>query len=329
MSAPAREDVGVVVIGRNEGLRLKICLESVIGRATHVVYVDSGSTDGSVETARGLGASVVELDMNVPFTAARARNAGLEELLERAHDLRFVQFVDGDCEVVSDWLDKALEFLEQRADVAVVCGRRRERYPDASIYNALCDIEWNTPVGEARYCGGDALMRVAALRAVNGYRPDMIAGEEPELCVRLRAHGWKIWRLDADMTLHDAAMTRFHQWWKRTKRAGHAFAHGAYLHGAPPVRHSVTEVRRACFWGFGLPVVTLVLSALLSPAFLLLLLAYPAQVIRLGLRADVPKRSRWPHAALLVLGKFPEFLGVLKFHLDRLVGRRSYLIEYK
>ena len=63
--------LGVVAIGRNEGERLRRCLNSVVGRGHTVVYVDSGSTDGSTELARELGADVVELDLSLPFTMAQ------------------------------------------------------------------------------------------------------------------------------------------------------------------------------------------------------------------------------------------------------------------
>ena len=179
--------VGIVAIGRNEGERLRACLQSVIPRAALVVYVDSGSTDGSTVMARGSGGEVVELDMRIPFTAARARNEGFKRLRQLAPDLPYVHFVDGDCEVVGVWIETAAAFLDAHHDVAVVCGRRRERYPTQSIYNHLCNIEWDTPVGETSACGGDALMRVEAFEQVGGYRGDLIAGEEPELCVRLRA----------------------------------------------------------------------------------------------------------------------------------------------
>jgi glycosyltransferase involved in cell wall biosynthesis len=54
--------VGVVVIGRNEGERLKRCLISATTQSTRVVYVDSGSSDNSPAIARDLGADVVDLD---------------------------------------------------------------------------------------------------------------------------------------------------------------------------------------------------------------------------------------------------------------------------
>ncbi len=183
------------MIGRNEGKRFVRCLDSLLGRVNPIVYVDSGSTDGSIEYAREHGVEVVELDSSIPFTAARARNAGLDRAQELTPDAELVMFVDGDCEVNPEWLTTAERFLDEHEDYAVVCGRRRERHPGASVYNYLCDVEWNTPVGDARGCGGDAVMRVRAFTAVGGFNASLIAGEEPELCVRLRAAGWKIRRL--------------------------------------------------------------------------------------------------------------------------------------
>ena len=320
--------LGVVAIGRNEGERLRRCLLSVLPSAAAVVYVDSGSTDGSAQMARDLGATVVDLDMSLPFTAARARNEGFRRL-RRAAALDYVQFVDGDCEVVQGWLPRAKSFLDDHADVAAVCGRRRERHPERSIYNLLCDLEWDTPVGEARACGGDVLMRAGAVEQVGGYRDNLIAGEEPELCVRLRAAGWKVWRLDAEMTLHDAAMTRFGQWWSRATRAGFAFAEGARLHGKPPERHWVRESRSAWLWGFVLPVAILLSVAVWGPGALWLALIYPMQVVRLSLRGGAPTRARAVRAFFLVLGKFAEAWGQLRYTWRELRGGPARLIEYK
>ena len=216
--------LGVVAIGRNEGKRLNRCLASLASYHVPVVYVDSGSTDGSTELARRLGAFVVELDMSRPFTMARGRNAGFDELEKIDPQIRFIQFVDGDCEMVAGWLEHAYAIIENRPDVAAVSGRRRERFPEQSIYNRLADIEWTSPAGEAKYCGGDVLVRVDAFRQVKGYNATLIAGEDPDLSVRLRQHGWLILRIDAEMTLHDMAMTRFSQWWRRSTRSGYAFA---------------------------------------------------------------------------------------------------------
>jgi GT2 family glycosyltransferase len=319
---------GVVAIGRNEGERLKRCLRSA-GGAARLVYVDSGSRDGSVAWARSEGIDVIELDMRLGFTAARARNAGFRRLMEREPELPFVQFVDGDCELREAWPGQALTFLVKTPGACAVFGRRRERHPERSIYNRICDAEWNVLPGEVRACGGDVMMRTAALQGVGGYREDFIAGEEPELCVRLRAAGWSIWRIDGEMTLHDAAITRFAQWWRRNVRSGYAFATGRHAHGAPPERLWVWECRRALIWGIGIPLATFAGTVLLGPPALAVLLIYPMQFLRRIPRQPGPGSDRVKFAFFEVLGRFAEGIGQLRFLLDRLLERRSQIVEYK
>jgi glycosyltransferase involved in cell wall biosynthesis len=321
--------IGAVVIGRNEGERLRVSLRSLIHSVGLIVYVDSGSTDGSASLAREIGAVVLELDLTLPFTAARARNAGFQSLRLLAPQLIYVQFVDGDCEVDSQWLWVAMNFLDQNENVAAVCGRRRERFPEKSIYNRMCDAEWNTPVGATKGFGGDVLMRVDAMEQTGGYREDLIAGEEPELCIRLRAAGWQIWRLDAEMTRHDAAMTRFSQWWRRTVRCGYAFAQGSHLHGAPPTRHWVWETRRAWLWAVCLPFAIVLCTILGSALAWFLVLIYPAQILRQILRSSGSIGDRILSGFFQVLARFPETWGEILFVRDRLAARKAQLIEYK
>jgi glycosyltransferase involved in cell wall biosynthesis len=309
---------------------LRRCLESLGNFHSRTVYVDSGSTDASVALAHGYGVVVLNLDMSVPFTAARARNAGFWKLLQLHSSLDYVFFVDGDCEVVSGWIDSAVAFLEHNPEIGVVFGYRRERHPDASAYNRLCDLEWqDIPVGESKACGGDIIARVAAIKQVDGYRAAMICGEEPEMCVRLRRCGWRIWRIDANMTLHDAAMYRFGQWWRRAVRGGFGFAQGAHLHGASPERHWVAECRRTWMWGLLIPGTILLLSVTVSWKMLALLAVYPLQIVRLAVRGRHSTRENWLRAGALVVGNFPEMLGQLQFLRDRILHVRSRLIEYK
>jgi GT2 family glycosyltransferase len=321
--------VGIVAIGRNEGERLNTCLRSILGGPAPVVYVDSGSTDRSVSVAHDAGSEVVQLDPQVPFTAARARNSGFERLCQLEPDLVYVQFVDGDCEVVASWIENAVAFLDSHRDVAVVHGRRRERYPARSIYNTFCDIEWDTPIGEAKACGGDALIRIVAFEQAGRYREDVIAAEDNELCVRLRAAGWRIWRVNLEMTVHDAAMTRFSQWWRRTVRCGYAFAQGAHLHGALPERHFVWESRRAWLWGVWLPVVCLGAVIAFGPWGLLTWLIYPLQMMRQMMRNSGPFRQRVASSIFQVVARFPEAVGQIKFLRDRLFRHKAVIIEYK
>jgi glycosyltransferase involved in cell wall biosynthesis len=328
MTADQPDNFGVVVIGRNEGERLKKCLKSALKAAT-TVYVDSGSSDGSLELARTMGADVVELDRMSPFTAARARNIGYKRLRDFVPALKYVQFMDGDCELNDTWPSIAITYLDSHRSVSAVLGRRRERYPDRSIYNRMCDNEWNTPLGEVLACGGDVMMRASAFEAVGGYRRELIAGEEPELCVRLRAAGGKVWRLDHEMTLHDAAMLHFGQWWRRQTRSGYAFALGAYLHGDRPERHWVWESRRAMLWGVLFPFSVIISLLHFGSIAAVMLLIYPLQMMRRMTHRSGSWRSRAQFAFFEQLSRFPEAIGQSRFALDRLFRRRSRLIEYK
>ncbi len=324
MTEAPSPSIAVILIGRNEGPRLDQALTSLHEVTGPVIYVDSGSTDQSVALAKSHGADVVELDMSMPFTAARARNAGLERLNGLGLDSEsYVQFMDGDCALQDGWLPAARGFLDTHPEVAAVCGRRRERNPGGSVYNWLTDHEWDTPVGEARACGGDVLMRLEALRQVGGYNPELIAGEEPDLCLRMRQNGWRIWRIDVEMTWHDAAMTKFRQWWQRCRRAGHAFAEGAAMHGHLPERYNVVETRRALIWGAGLPL-AIVLGCLFTPLAVFLAGLWGLKLLKLRLAG-----MAWRRAFFLTLGNLPEAQGALGYFMSRVIKRERHLIEYK
>jgi glycosyltransferase involved in cell wall biosynthesis len=321
-------ELGIVAIGRNEGDRLKRCIASLPGDAA-IVYVDSGSNDGSLQWAQATGIEVASLDMQIGFTAARARNLGFRHLLKVTPNIQYVQFVDGDCELIHSWPRAAISYLEDHPEAAAVFGRRQERFPDRSIYNWLCDLEWNTPIGEARAFGGDVMLRVSALQMVDGYRDELVAGEDPELSIRLRRAGWKLIRLDTSMTLHDAAISRFTQWWRRNVRSGYAFALGAELHGSTPERHWVWESRRAWLWGFWLPIFCAAANFYLGAAGVLIWLVYPFQSVRLALRANGSFHDRLAIGFFQILSRFPESWGQIKYLVDRSFGRQRTIIEYK
>ncbi|MCC0176150.1 glycosyltransferase [Waterburya agarophytonicola K14] len=326
-----KRELGLVVIGRNEGDLLRQCLLSAIAVVPYIVYVDSGSTDNSVTMARSLGVEIVELDLSRPFTAGRARNEGFFYLTAQYPQIELVQFVDGDCEIVDGWLTTAQETLEAEPNIAIACGRRRERYPDKFIYNRLCDLEWDTPVGEIKACGGDFMVRVTAFQWVGGFNPTLIAGEEPELCIRLRQQHRQILRIDADMTLHDACMTTIGQWWQRAVRGGYAYAEGSWLYGKTAERHWVKESRSIWFWGLILPLLIVVLLLPTNNFSLLLLGLYPLVIYRVyqSLDRQIARKDAWSYAIHCILSKFPQIQGQIRFHWARLQGKRSNLIEYK
>jgi len=328
-----RADITVVVIGRNEGERLHRCLESVRNQIDCVVYVDSASIDGSVELAGSMGAHVVELDASAPLTAARARNAGFAFVVESVADAEYVQFVDGDCEVAPGWLEQAAEFLDEHSEYGLVCGRLRERHPEASIYNRLCDLEWDRPAGDIDCCGGIFMVRVAAFVEAGGFDVALRAGEEPELCHRLRQHGWQLHRLDCDMALHDAAMTRFSQWWHRSVRCGEGYA-TICRSGSRTGRLYRRQRASALLWAVCLPGVglaALAASFWLPWLWLISLLALTAlgaqgwRIFRQRRQCGTPPAPSALYATFCLLAKWPQAWGILRksVAVERHSGRNS------
>jgi cellulose synthase/poly-beta-1,6-N-acetylglucosamine synthase-like glycosyltransferase len=267
----------------------------------------------------------------VPFTAGRARNVGFDRLLATHPEVEFVQFLDGDCMLDAQWIERAGQLLETDERLVIACGRRREMFPERSIYNRMCDIEWDTPVGEASACGGDFLVRVRAFREIGGFDASLIAGEEPEMCHRLRSRGGRISRAPFEMTLHDAAMTSFGQWCRRVERAGYAYFRVAAKHVSSPERIWVREVASIAVWSTW--PLAVALAACVTPWAWLGLLIYPLQWLRTERRLQADRGLEGPlarrYAAACVLGKFLEMRGVLRALVDLLSGRRSGIIEYK
>jgi glycosyltransferase involved in cell wall biosynthesis len=328
---PNPPDLSVVIIGRNEGERLERCIltaQAIEGwTPKEILYVDSGSTDGSPDLAAQLGATVLPLPPGA-FTAARARNLGW-----RHASGSLILFLDGDTILNSEFPLAALTELQKDAANAAAWGHRREVCPCLSIYVRVLDLDWVYAPGETLFFGGDVLVRRSSLEAVNGFDETLIAGEEPEMCRRMRNAGWRIQHIDKPMTLHDLAITRFSQYWRRAQRAGYAFAAVSTRFRSTSDPFWAEDARRnrvrGLFWLLA-PVFALAASvALLSlwpfTIWLLLLLAVAARTA---------VQNRWkgaPSSTLLLYGfhshlqQIPIFLGQLQF----LFNRNKALMEYK
>ena len=325
---------GIVAIGRNEGQRLRACLDSLAPTGLPVVYVDSASTDNSVEIARSQGAEVVALDMDTPFTAARARNSGYQRLLQLHPQIQYVQFIDGDCQLAPGWIEAALKQFSADPTTAAVIGHLHEKNENLTPYNKLCALEWRSPVGRITDYGGFggiSIIRRDVLDSLNGFNPEVIAGEDSELGVRMKLAGFEVDKIDHHMATHDAEMTRFIQWWKRAVRAGHAIGHRAFLNGRTAAKDSVRERKSTWFWGAIIPAIILIGLVPTKGLSLLLLSGYGL----LGYRIYKFRRSVGdsPAEALLysrynLLAKFANFIGLLKFQLNRWRGKYE-IIEYK
>jgi len=329
-----RREMIAVVIGRNEGARLECSVRSVQAAGLSVVYADSGSTDASLNVARQLGVPVVELDPARPFSAGRGRNEGLEEALRRWPSAIYALFLDGDCELSPAFPEASAAKLEQQPDCAIVTGHLSERHPDASVYNRLCAIEWQSPAGpmeSLNALGGIMVVRVSAFQQVGGFNINAIAGEEPDLGARLQMAGYSIVKIDAPMAVHDAHIMSFRQWWRRAVRGGHALAHRYAEHGRTGIRDGRREVASDLFWGLALPVGIVVLIVLTRGLSVLALSGYGVLIWRVFRRyrqTGLSKADAWLVARFIVYSKFAHVEGIARYCWNRLRGNFK-IIEYK
>ncbi len=323
-----RSRVGAVAVGRNEGARLRLCLASLVPQADALVYVDSGSADGSPALARAMGVEVLELDPQRPFSAARGRDEGARLLLARG-GLDHLQFVDADCLVEPGWVAAAAEALDADPSLGIVTGWRREEDPRRNLFHGLLEEEWHGPTGEIDACGGDMMVRAEAYLAAGGFDARLVSSEDEEFVWRLRARtGLRAVRLPRPMTVHDARMDRLGQWWRRMVRAGLGFEEVAARF---PANHRGERLRAWVYAG-AVPGIALLGLLLGQPLLLLALLAWPLNWARTarGLRGrGLPWARAGGQAALLVLAKLPTLQGMLAWRLRRMRGVGPRLIEYK
>jgi cellulose synthase/poly-beta-1,6-N-acetylglucosamine synthase-like glycosyltransferase len=295
-----------------------------------VIYADSGSIDGSVQLAQSMGARTITLQPERP-SAALGRNAGW-----RAANGSIVLFLDGDTILHPQFVAESLsEFAD--SEIAVVWGHRRELYPERSIYIRTLDLDWIYLAGRTPYCGGDALFLRDVLAKVNGFDETLIAGEEPELCRRIAAIGFSILHVDRPMTGHDLAIYRWRQYWKRSTRAGHAFAEVSDRFKATDQSFWTEESKRnrnRALFLVGLALMGLSGTIFLRSPWPLLLVCLFFGVIAMRSAWKVRWKSKDVFALALYgihshLQQVPIYVGQLQYKINRRRGKRAMLVEYK
>jgi GT2 family glycosyltransferase len=305
--------VGIIVIGRNEGDRLKRSLQSVIALDLPTIYADSGSTDQSVKYAESLGISVVKVDMSIPPNASRARNLGFQQLLLKYPYIEYVQFLDGDSRLIKEWIHEGLEIFFENPPVAIVCGTIHEDMQSPSVYSRLFELEWRKTNGEIAACSGIMLIRSSVFNDVKGFDPQIIAAEDDDLCIRVRQKGWKILKIESHMATHEANISSFSQ-------------------GFTSERHFVRQTLSAIAWGFILPLCALVPVFWTHGRSLLFLFGYPILFFRILYNSY---KKNWTlnegllYAFYGTIAKFAHVIGIVKYLWDKIRGKQAKIIEYK
>jgi glycosyltransferase involved in cell wall biosynthesis len=334
-----KSELGIVIIGRNEGERLRSSCMSALREATNIVYVDSGSTDSSIIIAKDASLPVIELDRETAFTAARARNEGYKYLVHKFPTIKFIQFVDGDCELIEGWCQEAINQINTDPTIAIVAGKLLEINPEVSVYNRMGDFEWNfVKPGIVEAVGGIFMVRCSAFEQVGGFNSSIPAGEEPELCQRLRQKDFIIVRLDRHMAWHDLAMLYFTQWWIRQIRGGYGGFDVALRFG---IKRYARNALRAVVWSSlgGATILFIILLICTQNIFGFgflsagLLCLFCMQFLRISFSCVRKTQVGWnlafKYSFFTMLSLFGQFFGIIQYGFDFLKNNKVRLIEYK
>jgi len=275
MIPESNQTVAIIAIGRNEGDRLKSCLRAAMAGARTVVYVDSGSEDGSAEYAASVGCIVVQLDPAQPFSAARARNEGFACVMEHEPDVDLFSL----SMATATWLTVG----SSAASRPSMSGRM---WPLPADMCARSIPKQPSITSCATWSGSRCRGRLALAAASSWCAPRLPRSRRlPSRCNCRR--GTRVLRAGAACGLEDSAGgcgdgsprcgdDALQPVGRRALRSGHAYAQVAALHGKSDERYYVRDCRRIWIWGLVLPAGALCLAPFtygLSLAAMLILYA--------------------------------------------------------
>jgi GT2 family glycosyltransferase len=219
----------VIVTGRNVQNTLRACLSSIrnleFSDRLHVIYVDGGSTDQSVQIAREF--DNVEILTEQSGTPAGGRNAGLAKARGE-----ICAFTDADCRVSSQWLERARTRLQDPAIGGV--GGPLLPVTLGSLESRLVYYGYSSPLGsagsiqaavyenvrDARSLSlGNAIFKRDLLMQLGGFDTSLRFCEDYDLGARIRAAGQR--------TVYDPAVVVFHEYDKTI----HSFMERLFTYG--------------------------------------------------------------------------------------------------
>lgn len=247
--------VSVIIKALNEQARIALAIESALAAVTtlggEVVLADCCSTDSTVDIAAGYPIRIVQL------MDPRERCCGIGPQLGYQHaGGEFLYLMDGDMQLEAGFLPVALAFLAQHPEVAGVGGRVIERNAASLEYRerqARECTEAHRMAGPVDRLDGGGLYRRVAINEC-GYLSDrnLHSYEEFDLGVRLRARGWKLWRLTPAAVSHQGhRIPALHLLWRRWV-SGYACGAGELLRaalGRPWFRLVLRDLRELRIYG--------------------------------------------------------------------------------
>ncbi len=239
--------VSIIIKALNEERRIVAAVESALAAVQtvggEVVLADSCSSDATVALASNYPIRIVQL------AHTRERCCGVGPQLGYQHSSgEFVYILDGDMKMLPGFLPAALAFMQAHPEVAGVGGRVVEMNCSSLEYLARVERgQSHMQAGVIDRLDMGGLYRRSAIEQT-GYFSDrnLHSYEEFDLAVRLRAKGWKLWRIALDSVQHHGHDAPPYELLLRRWRSGYICGLGEVVRaavGQPHLGLVVTSVR--------------------------------------------------------------------------------------
>lgn len=225
--------ISVIIPVRNDAARLAVCLRSLReqlypSQRWELIVVDNGSTDTSREVARQWGATVLCFP---GLTVGALRNRGVA-----ASSGDILAFVDADHELPPDWLHHGLAALEAEEGVAAV-GAPCDVPMHATWVQRCWGVHRLRRRGRhiTRWLGaGNLFVRREAFVRAGGFREDLVAAEDVDLCLRLTQKAGKVVCDPAIVNRHHGEPATLWQFIRKEYWRGSSGLRAFVAQGMPP-----------------------------------------------------------------------------------------------
>ena len=189
--------LSVIIIAKNEEERIGKCLDSVMKLkkkySTEIIFVDSASTDRTIEIASKYPIQIYQLNKSKLLNPSAGRYIGTSKAKGR-----YILFIDGDSILIKNFVDRALEILKD-PKIAAVGGKRIFRKKGESL---KIKEKSTGEIKEYKTIGGTGVYKRESIEKGGTFNPYMGGQEERELCFRIRNLGYKIVKIDIPMEIH-------------------------------------------------------------------------------------------------------------------------------
>jgi glycosyltransferase involved in cell wall biosynthesis len=196
-------NISIIIKALNEEKRIATAIESALAAVAplggEVILADSHSTDNTVSIAQTYPIRIVQL------ANPEERCCGIgPQLGYQVAQGEFIYILDGDMQMLPEFLPQAINFMQENHNIAGVGGKVIEMNTDSLEFIARTErASGHMQPGEVDRLDMGGLYRKSAIESVGYFsNRNLHSYEELDLAVRLRQAGWKLHRIDVDAVRH-------------------------------------------------------------------------------------------------------------------------------